>query len=121
MNFFLANPAWEALSTHQSYLNQGDDTLKYFPADICPFAGLPHWNNDDINRLATTLPHNRSFSVPVSKEIHFPDSIEVLFAIPLYQTLPGHGYQFISVKNAMVISKLNGSPVERTRFGLLCE
>ncbi len=90
MNFFLANPAWEALSTQQSFLNQGDDVLKYFPADICPFAGLKDWNDTDFSRLISALPDNRTFSVLFSKEIHFPDSFEVLFSIPLYQMICHH-------------------------------
>lgn len=90
MNFFFANPAWEALSTHQSYLNQGDDTLKYFPGDICPFVGLKNWDDADFHTLNTKLPANRTFSVPFSKEIHFPESFEVLFAIPLYQMICTH-------------------------------
>jgi GNAT superfamily N-acetyltransferase len=90
MNFCLANPAWEALSSQQSYLNQGDDTLKYFPGDICPFVGVKDWNDVDFSRLISSLPANRTFSVPFYKEIHFPDAFEVLFAIPLYQMICNH-------------------------------
>jgi len=90
MNFFLANPVWEALSTHQSYLNRGDDTLKYFPGDICPFVALQHWNETDFSKLETALPSDRTFSVPFSKEIHFSDRFEVLFTIPLYQMICHH-------------------------------
>lgn len=90
MNFFIANPAWEALSTHQSYLNQGDDHLKYFPGDICPFVGLKEWDEADFRKLESMLPDNRTFSVPFSKEIHFPDSLDILFSIPLYQMICTH-------------------------------
>lgn len=85
MPVFLANPAWEALSTYQSYLNEGDEVLKYFPGDICPFVGLKNWNESDCSKLMAALPANRTFSVPFAKEIYFPDGIEVLFSIPLYQ------------------------------------
>lgn len=90
MNFFLANPVWEALSTHQSYLNRGDDTLKYFPADICPFVALRHWTDADFSKLQSALPSDRTFSVPFYKEILFPDTFEVLFTIPLYQMICHH-------------------------------
>lgn len=85
MNLFPANPIWEALCTHQSYLNQGNAALKFFPEDICPFVGLCNWDNDDFVVLETQLPANRSFSVLFYSDIHFPASFEVLFTIPLYQ------------------------------------
>lgn len=83
----LHNPVWESLSSHQSYLNQGDDSLKYYPADICPFVSLENWDDTAMGQLISALPDNRTFSVPFYKEIHFPDSFEVLFAIPLYQMI----------------------------------
>ncbi|MFZ6024444.1 MAG: GNAT family N-acetyltransferase [Bacteroidota bacterium] len=87
MPFFFNNPVWEALSTHQSYLNQGDNTLKYFPGDICPFVAVKNWDDTDFNTLMEKLPGDRTFSVPFSKEIQFPGTFEVLFAIPLYQMI----------------------------------
>ena len=85
MNFFLANPIWEALTTQQSYLNQGNDTLKYFPADICPFVGLKTWNDDDLAELISSLPSDRTFSMLLSKQVVLPDAFEILFSLPLYQ------------------------------------
>jgi len=122
MTTALYNPAWEALSSHQSYLNQGNDTLKYFPGDICPFVGVKDWNDADFSRLISSLPANRTFSVPFYKEIHFPDAFEVLFAIPLYQMICTHfhpvenkGIHFVPLTEADVPQML--SLTEQTKPG----
>ncbi|MFN3666546.1 MAG: GNAT family N-acetyltransferase [Sediminibacterium sp.] len=81
----LLNPVWEALSTHHSFLNQGNEVLKYYPGDICPFVALKNWDETDFTVLASQLPSNRIFSVPFAREIKFTPAFEVLFTIPLYQ------------------------------------
>lgn len=99
---FLHNPVWTALSTHQSYLNQGDETLKYFPADICPFVGLENWHESDLQKLSSSLPSDRTFSMPLSKEVVLPDDFQMLFAIPLYQMSCQHFQPFENSAISMV-------------------
>ena len=81
----LDNPVWVALSSRQNHFNEGNDILKYFPADVSPFVGMAHWNEFDLQELTYHLPADRSFSAMIAKEITLPDTLEILFSIPLYQ------------------------------------
>lgn len=81
----LDNPVWEALSSRHRHFNEGNDTLKYFPADVSPFVALKNWNEDEVNELVTHIPAERSFSVMIAKEVTLPDALHILFSIPLYQ------------------------------------
>lgn len=94
MNFYFPNPVWTALNSHQSYLNMGDEQLKYFPADICPFVGLENWDENDLEILINRLPSDRTFSMPLSKTIVLPDQFKEVFAIPLYQMICNHFQPF---------------------------
>ena len=85
MSHILDNAIWEALSTHQQYLNMGNDQLKYFPKEISPLFALQNWDSSDQDVLEKELPADRSFFVLISREIAIPDTMQVQFTLPLYQ------------------------------------
>jgi predicted GNAT family acetyltransferase len=81
----LDNPVWEALSSRQQHFNFGNEEIKYFPADISPFIAMQQWDSAAIQKLIQHIPHGRSFSVMIAKEIILPDTLQIIFSIPLYQ------------------------------------
>jgi predicted GNAT family acetyltransferase len=85
MSHVLDNAIWEALSTHQQYLNAGTDQLKYFPKEVSPLFALQNWDQADHDTLAKELPADRSFFVLIAREIEIPDTMHIQFTLPLYQ------------------------------------
>lgn len=85
MSHLLDNAIWEALSSHQQYLNAGDDQLKYFPKEVSPLFALQNWDPSDHDVLEKEIPADRSFFVLIAKEIIIPDTMHVQLTLPLYQ------------------------------------
>ena len=83
----LANPVWEALATTQAHFNCGDERLRYFPEDVAPFAGLPNWDEADLQFLTRHLPAGRRFFLLQEKAVEIPDEFEVILQLPLYQMI----------------------------------
>ena len=85
MSHLLDNAIWEALSTHQQYLNAGNDQLKYFPKEVSPLFALQNWDSSDHDVLEKEIPTDRSFFVLIAREITIPDTMHVQLTLPLYQ------------------------------------
>ena len=85
MSHVLDNAIWEALRTHQQYLNAGNDRLKYFQKEVSPLFAVPNWDVSDHDTLEKELPADRSFFVLIAREIAIPDSMHVQLTLPLYQ------------------------------------
>jgi predicted GNAT family acetyltransferase len=51
----LNNPVWNALSTDQSYLAQGNHLAKRFPRDVSPFGAMKAQSPSDYEALAQIL------------------------------------------------------------------
>lgn len=85
MSHVLDNAIWEALRTHQQYLNAGNDRLKYFQKEVSPLFALQNWDASDHDILKKELPADRSFFVLIAREITIPDSMHVQLTLPLYQ------------------------------------
>lgn len=81
----LANPAWHALGNRQSHFNIGGDLLRYFPADMSPFVGLPTWNEAERELMKTELPADRTWFVMLEPKVIIPDVFQVKVTMPLYQ------------------------------------
>ena len=81
----LANPAWHALASRQSRFNIGDEVLRYFPADVSPFVGLPNWDEVERARLSAELPGGRLFFVMLEPKVIIPDAFQVKVTMPLFQ------------------------------------
>lgn len=87
MTHVLDNAIWEALTTHQQYLNAGSDQLKYFPKEVSPLFALQNWDVADYDALEKELPADRSFFVLIAREITIPDTMHVQLTLPLYQMI----------------------------------
>jgi len=81
----LENPVWQALSSGDSLLNQGDQSIKYFSSTVSPFLGMESWEKENQLQLLQSMPAERSFSVMIQDTINFIDQFEVIFTTPLYQ------------------------------------
>ena len=51
----LDNPIWNALSTEQSYLAQGNHLAKRFPKDVAPFGAMKNQSPSEYQALAEIL------------------------------------------------------------------
>ena len=81
----LDNPVWEALVSEDNRFNWGTHALAFFPEDVSPFVGMEHWHEEDLTRMESMLPAERSFSVMIAREVMIPPSFEIIFTTPLYQ------------------------------------
>lgn len=85
MSHVLDNAIWEALTTHQQYLNAGNDVLKYFPKEISPLFALQHWDTKDQDALDQYIPIDRTFFVLIARKVEIPDTMKIQLSLPLYQ------------------------------------
>jgi predicted GNAT family acetyltransferase len=76
---------WEALSSRQIHFNNGNEVLKYFPAEVAPFIGMKNWDSNDLHQLEKQVPANRSFSMLMAKRVELPPEFKTIFTLPLYQ------------------------------------
>ena len=60
MESLLKNPVYYALATGDRLLAEGDAHVKYFPAEVSPFAGFEEGLTDGFERLHALLPAGRS-------------------------------------------------------------
>ncbi len=85
LQHILDNPVWEALTKEDKRFNIGTHALAFFPEDVSPFVGMEHWNEEDLTRMESLLPAERSFSVMIAREVMIPQNFEIIFTTPLYQ------------------------------------
>jgi ribosomal protein S18 acetylase RimI-like enzyme len=82
----LDNPIWNALSTRQSYLNDGDEVVKVCAMDVSPFVAVAHFTDDEVTEMVRRLPSGCESAFVVRKEVSFPsDDVELLLSIPIHQ------------------------------------
>ena len=83
----LENATWHALSTYQSHLNEGSDSLKYFRGNVSPFLAMEQWQASDLDLLKHAVPANRSFAIKISQAITLPAELEVTLSLRIYQMI----------------------------------
>lgn len=81
----LDNPVWQALGSRQQHFNEGNEQVKYFPADVAPFIAVENWDERSWPALLKAMPAGRSFSVLVSDAFTLPGDLQLIFSLPLYQ------------------------------------
>jgi predicted GNAT family acetyltransferase len=86
----LNNPVWEALKSKNAHFNEGNDEIKYYPKNVSPFIGLANWDKNDLDKLQQHISSNRTYSVMIAKQINLPNTLEIIFSIPLYQMYCPH-------------------------------
>lgn len=110
MSHVLDNAIWEALSSHQQYLNAGNHLLKYFPKEISPLFAVQHWDAKDHEALDQHIPTDRSFFVLIAKEVEIPDTMKIQLSLPLYQMVHTKT-SFIEHHNQSLIRKLGTADI----------
>lgn len=73
MTHILDNPAWNALSTGNKTLAQGNDTAKYFPKEISPFVGIPEVSAENFSALYDSIPFESYFIFIAPHDIVIPE------------------------------------------------
>lgn len=59
MNHTLDNPAWHALTSGNSNLALGSNTVKFFDSEVSPFAGMVENTQEYFSELFELIPANR--------------------------------------------------------------
>lgn len=86
MAHLLDNPVWSALSTGNRGLARGTESVKYYPLEIAPFAGLAETNRDNLKNLYRITPDIPSFyAVVAMEEIEIAEPWTSVRRVPLLQ------------------------------------
>ena len=72
MNQLLENPVYNALLTGDSHLSFGTEKVKYFDAEVSPFAGFAKDNKYGFSELYELLPSGRRILYAISSSIQEP-------------------------------------------------
>lgn len=91
MTHILDNPCWNALNTGNNNLAEGNEQVKYFPAEVAPFVGLPAWNAVGFKHLYDVISPERRIAFMNSTEVEIPGEWEVvdyLVALQMVHTNP---------------------------------
>jgi GNAT superfamily N-acetyltransferase len=81
----LNNPIYQALTSSDAHLNQGNDSVAFFPENLAPFIGLPNWNPHQQQELLLQAPPHRAWFLIHQQPVQFIDAFKTIFSIPLYQ------------------------------------
>lgn len=76
-NEILDNPVYNAMISFNSQLALGNDTVKYFPEDVGPFAGLKLFDDESFARLYKMLPANRTAAILTASHLKIPGNWKV--------------------------------------------
>jgi predicted GNAT family acetyltransferase len=93
MDHVLDNPIWNALITGNAALAEGDDEVKFFPADVAPFVGLREINPSHLARLYERVAADRVVAIVSPTPIEIPAEWKVVFPVQALQmvfALPTH-------------------------------
>ena len=91
MTHILDNPCWNALNTGNNNLAEGNEQVKYFPAEVAPFVGLPEWNYNGFKHLYDVIPPQRRIAFMNSTEVKIHgewDVVDYLVALQMVHTNP---------------------------------
>jgi len=90
MEHVLDNPAWNALISGNKNLAEGNGRVKFFPADISPFAGMPEFNPDNFRLLYESVALKRTLALIAPEEIVIPQPWEIREDINILQMVYDH-------------------------------
>jgi ribosomal protein S18 acetylase RimI-like enzyme len=85
MEHVLDNPAWNALTSGNKNLANGNHTVKYFDKEVSPFVGFKNNTAEDFKTLYNLLPHNGPVGFITPVEIQIPQEWKVLQCIRTFQ------------------------------------
>lgn len=87
MEHLLDNPIFNALTTGNQQLSNGNTQIKYFSKEVAPFVGLKNNSAQEFIELYKLLPHDGPFVFVSIHETDIPLPWQVLAAIPGYQMI----------------------------------
>ncbi|MDE3143140.1 MAG: GNAT family N-acetyltransferase [Bacteroidota bacterium] len=108
----LDNPIWNALCSVDSDKNIGTNDLSFLDADVAPFIGMQHWDEESQKKILDNAPSKRSWFLLIADEVNFIDELEITFTIPLYQFVCNKLNNVTDYKNDITITSLNSSHVD---------
>jgi GNAT superfamily N-acetyltransferase len=94
MSHILDNPCWNALNSGNNNLAEGNEQVKFFPAEVSPFVGLPEWNPYGFKQLYEVIPAGRRIAFMNLDEVEIPgewDVIDYLEALQMVYPNPPSG------------------------------
>jgi len=87
MDIMLDNPAWSALTGHNTHFANGTESVKYFASEVSPFVALKEISEDSFKELYELTPAERTSLFVNVKETAIPATFKVLHYIPGLQMI----------------------------------
>lgn len=78
MEDLLHNPVYNALLSRDAHLGSGTGTVRYFNAEVSPFAGFPEDYDKGFEELYNILPADRKIVYAIPKQIKEPKGWQTL-------------------------------------------
>lgn len=85
MDHLLDNPVWNALSTGNSSLANGNDQVKFYDKEVSPLVGLKEFSKDHFGILHELINSPRILAVVSPGEIVIPDQWKAINHIKILQ------------------------------------
>lgn len=85
MNEILDNPIWNALISGNNQFAAGNDSAKYFPEEVSPFAAVKDYSKEALQVLCDIVPPQRPYVLFCPEEIIMPDCWKVMMQIKALQ------------------------------------
>ena len=87
MNHVLDNPAWNALTSGNSNLANGNETVKHFAKEVSPFVGFKETSDESFQTLYELITHDNPVVFIASQETEIPTQWQVLRYIKCLQMI----------------------------------
>jgi ribosomal protein S18 acetylase RimI-like enzyme len=87
MQHILDNPIYNALIIGNSHLSLGEGTVRYFPKEISPFAGLKELDENSFALLADMLPPKRKVATITADKPAIPNKWKITNHSTIWQML----------------------------------
>ncbi|WP_158796105.1 GNAT family N-acetyltransferase [Pedobacter sp. L105] len=85
MKHVLDNSIWSALNSGNKDIALGTENVKYYPADVAPFAGLVLNTSENLNTLYEITPGEGTFAIKNIGQLHIPAPWKLIRSVPLLQ------------------------------------
>jgi predicted GNAT family acetyltransferase len=102
MEHALDNPVWNALTSGNKHLAQGNQFVKYFDREVSPFAGLKTNSADNFSSLYDIIPHAATTLVTSLCEIDIPRPWKVVRGIQGIQMVCNNAAEQVNINAEMV-------------------
>jgi GNAT superfamily N-acetyltransferase len=90
MEHVLDNPAWNALTSGNSNLSDGNESVKYFAPEVSPFVGMPESSTENFKLMYQLLPFENTVLYITTRQIDIPAPWKILQCIKAFQMIYAH-------------------------------